>query len=251
MDLNIPETRQGLLADRLANGGQIVATDVAGEFGVSVDTVRRDIIALEEAGKAHRVRGGAVPVARPAGTLTDRVAAVGTAHAAIANAALARLAGCSTLLLDGGSTVLCLAERLRPADGLVVMTPSPWVAVACHRNGVECFMLGGRLSVHGGINVGEETASRLSDMAADVAVLGACGLEAGFGMSSDDFEESQLKQAMAESAARCIVLTDAGKIGRRARHRTLLSDTIDLVVTDADRSACADFVKQGVEIDRV
>ena len=251
MDLNIPETRQDLLAERLANGLQIVATDIASEFGISVDTVRRDIIALEEAGRAHRVRGGAIPVIKPAAAFQDRIAEAGPAHAAIADAALARLDGCSTLLLDGGSTVLCLAERLRPADGLVVLTPSPWVAVACHRNNVECFMLGGRLSVHGGVNVGEETASRLSDMAADAAVLGACGLDAGFGMSSDDFEESRLKQAMAGSAARCMILTDASKVGRRARHRTLQPNAIDLVVTDADRATCAAFIKQGVEVDRV
>ncbi|MEP3513130.1 MAG: DeoR family transcriptional regulator, partial [Lentilitoribacter sp.] len=62
MNLNVPDTRQNLLAERLANGVQIVAPKVAAEFGVSLDTIRRDILALEAAGKAQRVRGGAVPV---------------------------------------------------------------------------------------------------------------------------------------------------------------------------------------------
>uniref|UniRef100_A0AAN0MDU7 DeoR family transcriptional regulator n=1 Tax=Yoonia rhodophyticola TaxID=3137370 RepID=A0AAN0MDU7_9RHOB len=74
MNLNIPDTRQQVLAERLARGQQIVASDVAGEFGVSLDTIRRDILALEADGHAQRVRGGAVPIARPAPPLHMRLA---------------------------------------------------------------------------------------------------------------------------------------------------------------------------------
>ncbi|BBI48864.1 hypothetical protein HORIV_12850 [Vreelandella olivaria] len=61
--LNVPETRQQQLLAKLASGEQLIAQDLAVEFGVSLDTIRRDIIALEQQGKAQRVRGGAVATA--------------------------------------------------------------------------------------------------------------------------------------------------------------------------------------------
>ena len=48
MSLNTPETRQRALAQRLAQGAELDLALLAGEFGVSTDTVRRDLIALEE-----------------------------------------------------------------------------------------------------------------------------------------------------------------------------------------------------------
>ncbi|MEM1130936.1 MAG: DeoR/GlpR family DNA-binding transcription regulator [Pseudomonadota bacterium] len=248
MDLNNPETRQDVLGTRLRHGGQIVAADVASEFGVSLDTIRRDIIALETAGRARRVRGGAVPVLPPAPPLQDRLAER-PAIPAIAARALARLEDCATLMLDGGATVLAIAERLPPRPGRLVITPSPWVALACQRNGVEVFMIGGRLSASGGVNVGEDALLRMGEIRADVAVLGACALDAEYGLGADDFDESRLKQAMHDAAASTMVVTDQGKIGLAARFRALASGCLDLIVTDAMGPHDARFSALGVEVD--
>ena len=75
LDLNNPDTRRALLGERLKDGTLLVAGDLAREFGVSIDTVRRDLIALESEGAVRRVRGGALPVRSPAPMLTQRRAA--------------------------------------------------------------------------------------------------------------------------------------------------------------------------------
>lgn len=67
MELNNPDVRLGILRERIAIGASLVAQDLATEFGVSLDTIRRDLIALELAGTAKRVRGGAVPMIQPSG----------------------------------------------------------------------------------------------------------------------------------------------------------------------------------------
>lgn len=248
MDLNIPETRQGLLQARLAGGGQIVAAEVAEEFGVSVDTVRRDIIALAEAGKARRVRGGAVPLATPDDPIAMKLAQGQGPSAALVAAGLGALAGARTLLLDGGSTVLGLARALPPTPGLVVMTPSPWLAVAAAERGIEVHLVGGRLSARGGIAVGGGALAEAGALAADIAVLGACGLDAAFGLSSDDYEEARMKQAMAASAAKVLVLTGADKIDKRARHRTLALAQLDRLVTDAPPARTAALAARGLQV---
>ncbi len=248
MDLNTPDTRQDVLRRRLAEGAPLVAHRIAREFGVSADTIRRDLIALEAAGQARRVRGGAVRAATPADPMSRRLAAEGPDLASIARRAAEICNACDTLILDGGTTVLALAHLIEPSRDRVVVTPSPWIAVACATNGVEVVMLGGRLTLRGGINAGPDTEAQLAGVSADVAVLGACGLDPEFGLSSDDLIEVGVKRAMAGAARRTLVLADRGKLGRRARHRTLEPGGIGRLVTDAGADAAAPLAACGIEV---
>ncbi|MBS3666371.1 MULTISPECIES: DeoR/GlpR family DNA-binding transcription regulator [Halomonadaceae] len=246
--LNVPETRQQQLLARLANGEQLIAQDLAVEFEVSLDTIRRDIIALEQQGKAQRVRGGAVATAPASPPLQYRVEAPSQAIDAIAARASNFINHADTLLLDGGATVLALAERLQPKPGLLVMTPSPWVAVACQKNGVEVFMLGGQLGVRGGVNVGDTALLAAANLYADIAILGACGLDAEFGLSADDLQEAYLKHAMSRAAKSTLVLASREKIGRRARHRAVAIEDIDCLITDAEAVEVKEFGSSAMEV---
>ncbi|WP_424928832.1 DeoR/GlpR family DNA-binding transcription regulator [Amaricoccus tamworthensis] len=248
MDLNIPDTRQRILGERLGNGREVVAVEVAAEFGVSVDTIRRDILALEAAGLAHRVRGGAVPVAVPSSPLLSRMASGERISPALVAAAVERIGTAATILADGGVTVLSVISKLPKQEGRLVVTPSPWVAVACHERGIEVFLLGGRLNPSGGIATGDPAVLAAARISADVALLGACGLEAEFGLSSDEFEEAQVMLAMHRASRRSFVVTDGSKIGRRARHGTLAIDEIDLVITDAEEALTRPLVQAGTEV---
>ena len=246
MTLNIPDTRQTDLTKRLLNGQQLVAADIAAEFNVSLDTIRRDILALEAEGKAKRVRGGAIPIAPPAPPLQRRLDANAPISAAVIEAAVAAIGSARTILMDGGTTILAVAETLSATEGRLVITPSPWVAVACQGKGIDVFLLGGTLRAQGGIATGAFDAGAQPDVAADIAVLGVCGLDADFGLSSDDHAESQMKRAMSQAAARTIVVTDAAKVGQRACHQTLAPDEIDLVVSNATGPAAADLREAGI-----
>lgn len=237
MSLNVPDTRQAELAVRLRNGHQIVAADVANEYGVSIDTIRRDILALEAEGKAQRVRGGAIPVAPPAAPLHTRLATEAPVSQKLIQAAIRAIGDAQTLIVDGGRTVLAVIEHLPSQNGRLVITPSPWVAVTCQNNGVEVFLLGGTLHVQGGIATGDSALDRVGGVTADIALLGACGLDPEFGLSSDNHDEAQMKRAMHRAANRSIVVTESTKVGRRARFHTLDLSEIDVIVSDADFAA--------------
>lgn len=248
MDLNNPEIRQQLLSERLKGGTQIVAAEVADEFGVSVDTIRRDIISLENAGLAHRVRGGAVPVSQPMAPMHQRAFGAKPALDLIAAATLDQLADSKTLALDGGRSVLALARRLPAQPGLLVVTPSPWIAVACQERGIEVFLLGGKLSRSGGIAIGDLPIQQLNGIHIELALLGSCGLDPQFGLSSDDFEEVAMKRALVQAADRSFALVDQTKLGVRARYHTLALNEIDLVVTDARPSETNFISLQNVDV---
>ncbi|MEP3278760.1 MAG: DeoR/GlpR family DNA-binding transcription regulator [Stappiaceae bacterium] len=255
MDLNVPDTRQQLLSELLDAGEQLNALAIARKFGISVDTVRRDLIALEDAGLAKRVRGGAIPISKPGPSMLEKAERGIKPPATLIDAVLSALEGKQTLLLDSGSTLLALARKLTPIEGLVVITPSPWVAIACLERDIETILIGGRLSPRSGTSVGGDCLAMLSSVAADVAVLGACGIDPVFGLSSDDFDEVPVKQRMADCAARTWVVSDCSKLGLRARHRALLPSQIDRIITTAEGSTDAStpdpYKAQGIEIDYV
>src|SRR5205823_2688834 len=57
-----PEERQHALALLVGQRGRVSVTTAAEQFGVTTETVRRDLAVLERAGMLRRVHGGAVPV---------------------------------------------------------------------------------------------------------------------------------------------------------------------------------------------
>ena len=114
-----PEERQHAIATLVADRGRVSVAAVAEQFGVTTETVRRDLAVLERSGMLRRVHGGAVPtgalaLAEPG--LVERHGTRAEQKRKIAAAALDLLPGPDgSLVLDGGTTTAALAELL-PAD---------------------------------------------------------------------------------------------------------------------------------------
>ncbi|WP_198662786.1 DeoR/GlpR family DNA-binding transcription regulator [Cohaesibacter intestini] len=246
--LNNPLVRQDLLRKRLQDGTQLVAADLAGEFGISLDTIRRDLLMLEQQGYAQRVRGGAVPATKPLQPLRQRRQSPDRDVSALANAALPHIKPGMSLILDGGTTLAKLAERIEPTPDLLVITPSPVIATILLDKDIPTYLLGGRISQWGGVAVGREAERALADMAVDLAFLGVCGLDDTFGLSSDDCDEAALQLSMARAARSTAVICRKEKLGRKARHRVLDPDQLSFVITDADAASMLPFKEVGAEI---
>ncbi len=105
--------RQGVISERLRLNGRVLATELALEFGVSEDTVRRDLREMAAAGLCERVYGGALPVSLTAhGSLTQRIGFAADRKQALARAAAKQIAAYSTVFFDAGSTNLAIANAL-------------------------------------------------------------------------------------------------------------------------------------------
>ena len=64
LSLNNPDTREAVLLERLSSDGNLIASTLADDLDISVHTIRRDLISLEQKGLVRRVRGGAVPITK-------------------------------------------------------------------------------------------------------------------------------------------------------------------------------------------
>ena len=250
-----PEERQQAIASLVAERGRLAVTAVAEEFGVTTETVRRDLAFLERAGMLRRVHGGAVPT----GALTLVEPGLGERHGTrieakrkIAAAALELLpATDGSIILDGGTTTAALADVLPPDRRLYVATNSvPIAARLSSSPAVTLHLLGGRVRGITQTAVGDATVRSLQDLRVDVVFLGTNGISAGHGFSTPDEAEAATKRAMVGAAQRVIVLGDSSKLGREHLVRFAAVEDVDVLVTDgeADPGIVAELEKMGIEV---
>lgn len=241
VDDSLVEERRRLLLDELVREGRVVAATAARRFGVSEDSIRRDLRHFDRLGLAQRVRGGAVPRATTA-TAAERLAAPSGAQLACARAVAERLqVRGGVVVLDNGSTSVRIAEHLAPRDGLTVVTGNPAAAAAAWAAGVAVVLLGGVVDPGIGGALDATAVDALRGVRCDVAVLGVCAVAAGDGVVTDLAAEVGFKRALVAAAAEVWVVATTEKVGGRGAFVVAPPDAVDLLVTDAPAAQLAEL----------
>jgi len=229
------DQRKNHILDRLLSNGRVDATEVAESLGVTGETIRKDLIALERQGILRRVHGGAVPVQSLAfepgvETRTE----YSTEKTRIAQAALAHLPNEGSVLIDAGSTTAKLVEMFPGDRELTVYTNTIPLAISLlTRPRLGVFTLGGRLRNKTFAEVGDWAVRALAEINVDVAFLGTNGISMARGLTTPDPAEAAVKRLMLGCAAKRVLLADHSKFGvvKGTKHGDL--DDIDVLISDA------------------
>lgn len=240
-DLPLTDERRREIRRRLAAAGQVRAGELASLFGVSEDTIRRDLRDMAAAGECRRVYGGALPLSPASGPLSAR----------LAEAAVSLVPARATVLIDAGSTNLALAARLPEHQGITVLTNAPTVAVAASaRAGVEVIVLGGRIEPRGGAAVGAGTVAALGRFRPDLFVVGACGADSAHGLTAFSLEEAAFKRAAARQSREVMATVTTEKLGTAAPFLVLPAEGLSTLVLEADADGAheAAFAALGVRV---
>ncbi len=249
------EERQQAIAQLVTQRGRLSVNELADQYEVTTETVRRDLSALERMGLVRRVHGGVVPantLSAIESALADRDVANTVEKDRIAQAAIALLPPSgSTVLVDAGSTTSRLASFLPHDHPLTVVTHAVPVAARLAGLGqIELHLLPGRVRFTTQAAVGPETVAALDGLRADLAFIGTNGISVAHGLSTPDRDEAAAKRAMVLSARQVVVLADADKIMVESPIRFATLKEVDVLITDArissaDRRALADA---GIEV---
>jgi len=229
-----PEQRQDEILALLQAQRRVSAWELAERFGVSEDSIRRDLRQLALQGRCRRVYGGALPAAAPAGTLDERRDVAGERKPQLGRLAAALVQPRQTVLIDAGTTNLAIAAALPEHAGITVVTNAPEVArAAAARAGVEVQLLGGRLDPRAGGAVGAVTLEQLRMIRADLCFPGICGLDIDSGIWAMDPEEAAVKRAMIACSNATVAVVTAEKLGTQGSWRVGGFEQVDHVVVDA------------------
>lgn len=208
---NTQERRQEI-AEQLVAEGKITVSELASRYGVSTETIRKDMIWLEEHGLAKRGYGGAVA----ATALTERPFLEKSIRnkqgkAQVAKKAAELIQDGDVLLLDSGSTVLSLAKQLVLKRNITVFTNSLKAAQHLVDYGIKVYLLGGEVRSTSNALTGGWAIRALGEIQADIAILGTSGVKERRGPCVESMEESEVKRAMMAAARKTMVLADASK----------------------------------------
>ena len=243
--LTIQRRREMLDAVR---GGTAQVGELAAAFGVSEMTVRRDLRALESEGKLTRVHGGAVVSAEPsfAEVVVERL----DAKDRIGAAAAALVEDGQTIILDIGTTTLQLARHLRGREVTVITSNLAAYEELLPESSVELVLLGGIVRRNYRSLVGVLAEDALRQLRADVAFLGASGIEEDLAIVDTTMVEVPIKRAMIAAAARTVLLADSAKFGMRGVVRVCGPQELDMLITDDEAPAAARtaLARAGVEV---
>ena len=237
MSVMYAEERHEAIAGLVRQHGRVSVSEVASTFGVTTETVRRDLAALERAGLLRRVHGGAVSttalaLAEPA--LDARDVANAAQKDRIARAALELVPGAGgSVLLDAGTTTGRLAALLPTDRDLLVITHAvPLAARLAGCPGLTLHVVGGAVRGSTQAAVGAGTVAALSDLRADVVFIGTNALMPGHGLTTPNAEEAAVKRALVRAGRQVVVLADSSKIGEEQLVRFAGLSEVDVLVTD-------------------
>lgn len=249
------EERQAAIVTRARAEGRVEVASMAESLGVTTETVRRDLTALERAGVLRRVHGGAIPVERlgfePPLATRDSVMTVEKER--IAKAALAELPDDGSILLDAGSTTHRLAEAIPVDRELTVIVNSPPLAtLLASRPNISVIMLGGRVRGRTLATVDDWALAPLANLHVDVAFMATNGISVERGLTTPDPAEASMKRTMIASARRTVLLADHTKVGNDYLARFGSLDDVDLFISDSglDRGAAEELELGGLRVVR-
>lgn len=249
------EERQGEIVERARSEGRVEVADLASALNVSLETVRRDLGALERSGALRRTHGGAVPVERvrfePG--VSERQATRVEEKARIAEAALRFLPARGAVALDAGTTTAALAGRLPAGCELTVLTNClPIASALAPEPSIKVVISGGRVRARTLAAVDDAAARFLEEFSPDVAFIGANGVTAARGFTTPDEAEAAAKRALVRSARLVVALADHSKVGKEHFVRFARPEEVDVLVTDSslDERSAEEFTQAGIEVVR-
>lgn len=236
----LTKTRRETILSMLVSTGYLNANQLAEQFNVDSSTVRRDLIALEKAGKIIRTHGGVLPVLSTEGQDTPYNIRKSRHHEqkiAIGKYAASLVADGDSVILDNGSTVYELAVALALKKDLTVITNDLNIAMLlCQYPAINLIVTGGSIVGSSYTLVGPDTTRKFGEVFADWAFMGAEGVHAEAGITNVNAIEIPTKKAILNAARKKIVLADSSKIGYRALSHVCGLESVDMIITDKKKT---------------
>lgn len=248
----IPAERQNLIVARLNGRGVLSINELTDLLGVSHMTVRRDIQQLEREGRVMSVAGG-IRLPEHISFEPSHVSKAVTAHAqkvAIGRLALSLIPRDAVIYLDAGTTTLEIAQGLADRDDLSVVT-NDFVIAAFLTREARCrlYHTGGQVERENQSCVGDPAAEAIRRFNFDLAFISTSsfGLR---GVSTPSENKVAVKRAIAQSAARSILVTDSSKYGRIGTFNAVPLEALSAIVTDSGlpESVRAAIAERGIAL---
>jgi len=229
------DQRQQRIIDLVAKQGFLTIEALARNFGVTVQTIRRDVNMLAAEGRLSRYRGGAGLASSIENMEYQRRQVINlAAKQAIAANAATDVPDRASLFINIGTTTEQAARALLGHHELQVITNNINVAKILSENpNFTIVMAGGKVRNRDGAVTGQPTVKMLEQYRVDIGIIGISGIDADGGLFDFDLDEVLCAQAIIRNSRRVFLLADHSKFGRPALVKVGHISEVSALYTDA------------------
>ena len=227
--------RKNEIMNKLKIEQRVVVSELAAHYGVTEETIRRDLDKLEKEGDATKTYGGAI---WGNSTKTDLSYTVRNKTNVEAKNIIGELV-CKLIrdgdhiMLDDSSTSLYIAKHLKEKKKITVITNSIEIIMELSNiDGWTIISTGGRLKPESLALVGSQAQETLQNYHVDTAIISCKGLDRAFGISDSSEFHSLLKQSMMQSANSTILALDSSKFDKASFVKISEIKNVSTVVTE-------------------
>lgn len=226
--------RQAEIIEIAQTDGRVIVEALAERFQVALQTIRRDLAELADAGLLDRVHGGAV--LRTGVTnygYDERRRMNDAAKEAIGKACARAIPNNTSLILNLGTTTEAVARALLKHTNITVVTNNINVAnILLANESCEILVAGGTLRRSDGGLVGDLTSEFIGQFKVDYAIIGTSALDADGDLLDFDLPEVRVSRVIIRQSRKVFLVTDVSKLERSAPVKLCSLAEIDVVFTD-------------------
>ena len=237
----------------ISENRMVKAQDLSKQFGVSMETVRRDLADLEKNNIIRRVHGGAVLNLahsmepdfsyREINNFEEKVM--------IGKKAVSFVENGETIIIDIGTTTLEFSRFLKGQKKVNVLTNSMKIAFELMDDpDITVIMLGGFVRDGEGTTSGFWAEEMVDKFQVDKVFLGVGALNTEHGIMDYDISETNLRRHYIEHAKEVVALADFSKFGISALNEVCPVGKITQLITDekADKRILKELKEKGVRV---
>lgn len=240
------------ILQELQLGKSVKVTELSGKLNVSVDTIRRDLKALEQQGLIKYVRGGAC--------LPDSMLSFSNfTGREIINADLKREAGKKALAyikegdivaINSGTTNTVLAQELAQLNKEFTVITNNYAAltILMQNPTIKLISIGGKVDGLERSSYGAQCVKEFDEYIPDVSFLSINAVNLDEGFTDFRLNEIPVIRLLAKNSKRVIAVMDSSKFNKISKRKVLALDEVDLLITDNQAKNIEPFVKAGLSV---
>ena len=230
------ERRREILS-RLAANGKVIVTELARDFGVTEETIRRDLEKLDNEGLASKTYGGAVSKHSPTLDLPYNVRESVNVEAKqrIADKICSLISDGERIMLDSSSTALYVVKKIKEIKNLTIITNSVKILLELADKQDWTVLSTGGILKKGALSLtGSSAEKMISSYHVDTAICSCKGIDMSLGITDSNESDCLIKQAMINAAERKILALDIEKFDKKSFVKVCSTDDLDVIVTDTE-----------------
>lgn len=229
----LKDERQQKIIEIVYQNGSVNVHKLCEIFQVSHDTIRRDLMELEEQGEIRRVFGGAIPSQRMIPNYQERLYKNKDRKIQAARKALSLLKNNQLIAIDGGTTNCLFASLIPHALSLTVITNSFFIAneLINHKN-VRIIVLGGEFLNIPMVTGGAIAIEQMDLYHPDIFFLGVGSIDFEYGVTVAYQQEVSIKRRMCQQSNQIVCICTHEKLNHRSKYKICDISDVDYIVVD-------------------